>query len=484
MNNRAVVIGSGIAGLTAAATLAILGREVTLVERAARPAPLLAGFARGEYYCDVGLHYTGGLEPDGLLSRILDRLGVLDLVEPVALRADGFDRLLWPESDIDIAVPCGLEAAEDALCSAFPASTRAIGAYMGAIRLALARTPLLNPDLPPSDWTPSPHEMISLTDFMSDHGCEPRVTQLLGRYGEVLCGLGPDEAPFSTHTVVVGSYLRSAHGVRGGGRALVAAFSSALERLGVIFRGGCEVREIEVSSDGSVEGVVVADGRRFPAGTVVFTPHPSLLPAMLGPARTRAAYERRLRRCSNTPAMFLAFLDAENDELPDDQNVYVFPPEAEARPDRVLALMAGSPPAPGQRRTRCLIRPATLAELGHPGDAAGRARPAGYQEAKERITAEALARARSHLPGLQAQAVVHETLSPWSFLDWTGTAEGSAYGLKRMVAGYRFRSRTPFEGLFLAGQSLLTPGIMGAAASAIVACCNSDGAERTWQALF
>ena len=80
----AVVVGSGLGGLSAAAFLGRAGRRVLLVERREEFGGLAAAFRRGPYLFDPAIHMIG--QGEGLLlSKILRYLEVDDQVE---LRAD------------------------------------------------------------------------------------------------------------------------------------------------------------------------------------------------------------------------------------------------------------------------------------------------------------------------------------------------------------------------------------------------------------
>ncbi len=482
MTQRVVVIGSGASGLVAAVALACLDADVTVVERAPVVAPLLRGFSRQRHYCDLGLHYSGGLAADGFLTRLFDRLGVRG-VEPVALDPDGFDRLVWPDEELDLLVPGSLDGFAERLTERFPASAGAVRALAAAIAEATRATPFLNPAVPPWDtaWEQQ-HGRTGTAAFIRAAGGEEALAQLVGRYGEVLHGLGPDEAPLLTNAIVLGSYLASAHTVRGGGLAVVKALQGRLAELGGTILTGRAVTQIVVDASGRATGVRCADGETVAADAVVFTAHPAHLPGML-PASLAAMYERRTSHLANTTAMFLCFFAAADEEPVGRRNSYVFLPAAEAAAgSRYVAVMAGSPPRRGFHSSLGLIRDLPAGWLPDGGEPGRRAD--AYRAAKRRLADETLAVARRHgLVDDTARELV-ETVSPQSFTDWTATPDGSAYGAKRLVTGRRLNPVTPVENLVLAGQSLLYPGIMGAAASALVACGPAVGPRRTWELLL
>ena len=71
-----VVVGAGIAGLTAAALLAHAGLTVELLEAHSQSGGCAGTFRRGPYIFDVGATQVAGLEPGGIHHRLCRHLGV------------------------------------------------------------------------------------------------------------------------------------------------------------------------------------------------------------------------------------------------------------------------------------------------------------------------------------------------------------------------------------------------------------------------
>ncbi|RYZ77448.1 MAG: FAD-dependent oxidoreductase, partial [Proteobacteria bacterium] len=69
----AIVIGSGIGGMTAATLLARAKKRVLLLERHTVPGGFSHTFKRKGYSWDVGVHYVGQMDKkNSILRRILD----------------------------------------------------------------------------------------------------------------------------------------------------------------------------------------------------------------------------------------------------------------------------------------------------------------------------------------------------------------------------------------------------------------------------
>jgi len=61
VRGKALVIGSGIGGLSTAILLAKLDYRVTVIEGSASPGGLMRGYSRQGVDCPVGVHYLGAL---------------------------------------------------------------------------------------------------------------------------------------------------------------------------------------------------------------------------------------------------------------------------------------------------------------------------------------------------------------------------------------------------------------------------------------
>ncbi len=481
MTRDVIVVGSGASGCVAALILAKAGSRVTLLETAPAVAPLLRGFRRSGLLCETGFHYTGGLDDRGFLRHLFERLGIMHRLVPVEMPEDGFDVLHG--TDRRIAVPVGLDRAEDAIASAFPGSRGAIRDYFGTLARILRDTPFLNPDVPPWEMSRLPEDGISLREFLVDRGAEPDLVSTLGAYGKLLYGVDASEVPLRIHAAVLGSYFRSAHAVQGGGEAIAMALEAALLEAGVRVRCNSAVKRIDVDGARSVTGAVLADGEFVGGGTVVFTPHPARLVKMLADGAVRADYRRRLEHLENTPAVIATFLRTTGRDVRKQSNLYFLDlgEAGEPEPPECLAFMAATPEPDGRSPVRTVIEPAAREDLQVSLACAGRDRSPGYLEWKARRTAEARARALRLVPDLEAEVEVLEAVTPASYRDWTGTVNGSAYGAKRAIHAAPMRTRTPVRGLYLAGQGVLMPGIMGAAASGVVAAGRVAGLQAAWE---
>ena len=84
-----IIIGAGIAGLTAASLLAHAGVPVTILEAHHQPGGCAGTFCRGSYVFDVGATQVAGLEPGGIHERLFRHLEIFspsaEILDPACL---------------------------------------------------------------------------------------------------------------------------------------------------------------------------------------------------------------------------------------------------------------------------------------------------------------------------------------------------------------------------------------------------------------
>ena len=128
----AVVIGSGLGGLTAAALLAKAGRSVCVLERNHSLGGAASMFKVGDLTIEASLHQTADpRDPREPKHQILKELGILDEIEWVP--ASPFYSVQGGPVGEPFSLPHGFDRAREALGSRFPESRHAIDQIMAAM---------------------------------------------------------------------------------------------------------------------------------------------------------------------------------------------------------------------------------------------------------------------------------------------------------------------------------------------------------------
>lgn len=129
MKYNTIVIGGGLAGLTAGATLSKFGKKVLLLEQHHKPGGCATTFKRGDFIIEVGLHEMSGLVENGNLRSIFKMLEVDKHVQ--FEQVPEFYGVLSDKEDF--VFPHGFEEATRALLEKYPEEEKGIRKFIKTI---------------------------------------------------------------------------------------------------------------------------------------------------------------------------------------------------------------------------------------------------------------------------------------------------------------------------------------------------------------
>ena len=309
--DRVIVVGAGLAGLSAALHLAGAGRSVIVVERSDGPGGRAGAWSSGGYRFDTG---PTVLTMPELLEQAFTAVGArmsdhLDLM-PV----DPLYRAIFPDgSTLDARSGVEAMAAEvERVCGSAEASGyRRFVSFVSEL-YALEMNAFIdrNFDHPWSLDVKALARLVAmgglrrLAPKVGSYLKDPRTRRLLS-FQAMYAGLSPYDA-LAIYSVI--SYLDSVAGVyfpRGGMHAVPRALAAAAGQAGVEFRYGTAVRRVDVRG-GRAHGVILEDGERLAADAVVLTPDaPVAFRELLPDTAAGRIWNRRLPRQKYSPSCFL-----------------------------------------------------------------------------------------------------------------------------------------------------------------------------------
>ena len=472
---RCVVAGSGITGLTAALLLARQGHTVTVVEAAARVAPLLRGFWREGLYFDTGFHCGGGLHVGGVLRRWLRALGVERHLQQVTTRrAEVFH---FADGQV-YCLPAGHGDVTEAVERQFPGSGVPMAAFLRHMDAELGHSPYLNPAVR-AEPEFALNSAGSVAQYTASAGFPPHLQAMLGTRC-LLYGVRPEESSLEEYSLVAGPYFQSSGSWQGGGLALVEALVGCLDDLGVTIRCNTSVTGIDADKAHGVRGVVLGDGSRLDCDRCFFTGHPSQLEKLIPPGLVRPAYLHRINELPETRPAMLLFAET-RDCLDENESTYLLPePSAQElfpgveSPQPSVYLFCDRPQADGRKAVMAVaLMDGNDLPAGNPHP-----RPGNYAQWKRGATARLQAYIEQRLPELVGRWRILDAASPLTMRHWVYGATGSLYGVKHHLGAMPMLPVTRLPGLFLAGQNILLPGVLGGMISAALSVGFSFGHDN------
>jgi|LGOV01.1.fsa_nt_gb all-trans-retinol 13,14-reductase len=489
----AVVVGSGVSGLTNALLLARAGQRVAVVERAKQCAPLLRGFERWGIQFDTGFHYAGALADGEGLQRFFNLLGLNHHLKIEPMRSSGFDRIITGEEGSDYDFPVGADEIVRTLSDRFPAERAAIRRFIDDTLQVSDHLPYINPDTAIDQLSAfdCAHD-VSLTDYLAGLTANPMLRRLLSLHC-LLHGIAPERVPFRFHASVIGPYFRSASTIVGGGLALANAFESCLNEAGIDLICDAEVKQILLSSNESVEGVELSDGTVIHSRTVISTIHPHYTLNCLPDRVFRPIYRKRLSGLDESMSACVLFARCRQPlEVLRGRNLYLLPASATSPPIQQQHQQDGRGPvdehllyvtsANATSGSDCggfmVIAPSAAARFSKWRESRVGQRSDSYNTYKQQICDQMIAQLEQLQPELTAEMDRYQLATPLTLRDYMFSPDGALYGVQHQVGQYPLQAITRIKGLYLSGQALVAPGVMGAMISGFSTCGTILGHDR------
>jgi 1-hydroxycarotenoid 3,4-desaturase len=313
-DGRVVVIGGGVGGLTSAALLATHGYDVTLVEAAAVPGGKLRAVVVDGVPVDGGpTVFTMRDVFDALFAECGSALEDHLTLRPATTLA----RHAWGESRLDLFADAGRSEAAigDFAGAAEARGYRAFRAEARRLFDALDQPYMRSGKTDPITlgWRMGlrgvpdylrPRAFSSLWRALGGYFLDPRLRQLFARYA-TYSGSSPFACP-ATLMLIAHAEASGVWFVEGGMHRLALALEALGRGVGVRFRYGAPVAEVLVER-GRVAGVMLADGERIAAASVVCNADPAAIAAgALGAAARRAVRPMPPRRRSLSALVWTA----------------------------------------------------------------------------------------------------------------------------------------------------------------------------------
>ena len=508
----AIVIGSGIGGLTAAGLLAnVAGQRVLVLEKHTEPGGLTHVFRRDGAAWDVGVHYVGEIGP-GTQAR-----AIFDYLSGGALRwnrmTDELERFVYP--GLTFAVPSAPQRYQQRLVEQFPDEAGAIQRYFRDLRAATRWTRLgfmrgmvpgpVEPVLRLIQRYTGAKATQTTKAYLERNFRSPLLRALLAsQWGDY--GLPPGRSAFAIHAQIVTHYLDGAWFPDGGASRIARTFEKGIERAGGTVRVAQEVVEILVEQ-GRAVGVKVIDHRgatpceRIHRAPVVISNAgaPITFRRLLstqGDVGARTAPVRqlidRLGVGLSTVTLYLRlkasaatlgvkgenyWINASLDHDDTDGHGHEL---LDGRPRHLYASFPSIKAGDERFHTAELISFIDSAAFDAWGSQPKGNRGADYSVLKERISDGLLRLAETAIPGLRGLVEYAELSTPLSVEYYTSHPGGRFYGLPATPERYRsplLWPRTPIEGLYLSGSDAGCLGIVGAMMGGVGAACQALGSR-------
>lgn len=503
----AIVIGSGMGGMTTAAMLARLGKRVLVLEQHYTPGGFTHEFRRSDGYTwDVGVHAIGQVTTRSLTGRVLNALtkGRLEW----ASLGKVYESFEFPDG-LKIEFPDNPKQFRANLLEAFPGQGEAIDEFLSRAKAATLamQSFYLSRTLPqPLSWlvetllardARQAHAMTveQVLDEITD---DPRLRAVLvSQWGYY--GAPPSKASFSAQALVTRHYTHGGFYPVGGSSSIARELLRTVAESGGWTRISTPVESL-LMEQGRCVGVVIEGGEEIKAEKVISAVGIQSTIKRLLPAHYAAQpWAKSIASIKPAAAHVCLYLGFKGDirqagasganrwfyESWDmEQEVWRVPREQETW-ERAPVLYCSFPSlkdplheaGPELKHTGEVVTFVPWESFEPWADAKWRHRGPEYEAYKERIKAVMLKQLFEHMPELEPMLEVAELSTPASTQHFTRPMSGSIYGLEPTPARFanpHLRPHSPIPGLWFSGSEVTLGGVMGAMLGGMLAAIAAE----------
>ncbi|XP_033975522.1 inactive all-trans-retinol 13,14-reductase [Trematomus bernacchii] len=508
-NLDVIVIGSGIGGLTAAATLAKAGRRVLLLEQHDQAGGCCHTYVEKGFEFDVGLHYIGQVHENSLLRIAFDQIseGQLEFQK----LNQHFDTIVigQGEEKREYTIFSGKTEMKAHLMKQFPDDTEAIETFFNIMKVSAKKTHYLATLKLIPQWVSlfilksGIGNLLTEVFRLSGTGATDLVNTLTSNkdlhviFSYLFYGVPPKDSSILINALLIHHYKRGAYYPKGGASEIAFHIIRTIQKYG----GNCLVRApvtgILVNDKGAAYGVKVRKGQEeveihapvVVSNCGVFNTFQRLLPPAI---QENKGIQERLNMMKHGRGSFLVFsgFDGTQEELGlESTNFWLFKNnDMDTSMDAFFAL--NKEEAPDNIPMMFITMPSAKdpeSKIRHPGkscmtiltmvkyewfeewkDTSVRKRGDEYYNYKMRFAKNLFDWACTLFPKIKDKLVFQDVATPLTNNHYLGAQRGAMYSAEHNLDRFqaetvaRNRCNTPVKNLYISGQDVFSCGVAGA----------------------
>ncbi|HSC83887.1 MAG TPA: NAD(P)/FAD-dependent oxidoreductase [Pseudomonas sp.] len=490
----AIIIGSGIGGLTTAALLAKLGKRVCVLEQHYTAGGYTHSYEREGYEWDVGVHYIGEVhKPWSAIRRIFDVIsdGKLEWAPMDA----HYDRIVIGKQTYDYVA--GRDEFKAEMKQHFPEDAVAIDRYVELLSEVSARVPrfFAGQALPRSLgmlyaklrrlWLPAYFFKTTREVLEGLTQNQELIGVLTAQWGDY--GLPPAQAAFVMHAMVAKHYITGGNYPVGGAIRISESIIPQIEAAGGQVFTYAGVDKILVENDRAVGVRLHKDGLEIRAPQIVscaglVPTYTRLLDASVANEHGLLVPLQKVKLSAATLCLYAGFKGSAAELGLPKTNYWVYPShdhdynvssfesgQNPAMPLIYISFPSAKDPAWDaqypHKATVEIVAPTLPQWFAQWKGSTWGKRGEEYEAFKAQLTEQLLETLYQHQPQLRGSLDFCELGTPLSTEWYQWNEQGEIYGIDHTVQRFDqhwIHSQTPIKGLYLTGADTVTAGVGGA----------------------
>jgi all-trans-retinol 13,14-reductase len=458
-----VIIGGGLSGLLAGTLLSVKGLKICILEKNKNIGGNIQPFNRLGYTFDTGMHFFGAAAKGQIQNEFFK---ILQIDEDIVLNFNtkGFKCVM---DDKVYEIPVGFTDYENKLIEYFPGEKKGIKKYIALIKKI---TDELTIDSVYSSEQKLEYMETGLDDFLNSITGNNDLKKVL-KFNGLLYNGDNTKCSLYIHAVITGSFLLSIVEFKKG----TADFIEVLKSKIIARNGKIETSKNVISYDISNDRIIsckTSDGCCYKAETYLFSGHPFLLTENRYKEMIKSARVKRIKMMENTPGAFSIYVIMKKNSFKT-----LWAPEFHfLKSISGQSLLLHTPKSNVDcdfARTVKIMMLMNIHEIPGFDDMLLYKRTQKYKSFKKNKAEEIFDIIEKQYPGFKQNIIRYYTSTPLTAYDYSGSYEGSCYGIMHDHKHY-FSTLIPYKtnlnNLYLTGQNINFHGMLGVSITTLMTC--------------
>ncbi len=479
-----VIVGSGLGGLLCGAILSKEGFRVCVAEKNKIIGGNLQSFERDGVIFNTGLHYFGSADKGQFIYQLFQYLGIYDRLKVKQLDLDQFDVINFRNKEYSFAQ--GFENFTQKLTEKFPEESLAIENFVSKIRQVGQSGNYFNfrtvdPAVGPVTFNPlrevNAHRFISsITSNIDLRNIMAGLNDLIG---------GPKE---KINMYILGmiyfTYIQSAWRFVDGSSQLADSLADVITSYGGTILTDHQVMELKLNNNKEIASIktkqnIEVFGKQFISGI-----HPVSTIELLPPDALRKVYVNRIKSLENSSGMFTVYIVLKPNSFPylnynytcgltDD--MWIRQEQMNSWPHSYWFETPANSQSSDFARAVTILSPIGFDVFKKWSGNASESRSQEYEDFKTTLAEKLLSKVYQQFSGLKSSIEKYYCSTPLTQIDYTGSPEGSAYGLikdSEEPVKSHVLPNTAIKNLFLTGQNTNAHGMLGVSTGVFLTLAN------------
>ena len=489
-----ILIGSGLGSLLCGYILSREGFNVCLLESHSSPGGCLQSFTRGPDSFDTGIHYIGSMLPGQTLNSYWKYFGLSQSLDLVRLDENCFDLISFDDGEFPLAQ--GFENFTEQLSGYIPDSSLFLKHYISALRETVSSFPLYNLEMPRTHTETSwmgKNAFTFLDSLPGNRNSKQILLKIIAGNNFLYAGR-KESTPWHQYALINHSFISSAWRLKQGGRQIADHLIRAIRTNGGTVLTKKEVKLVSCLKDKFL--VKTSDGEIFVATRIVAGIHPQAAISLIDPSLVKRSFSSRILSMDNTVSSFALYISLKPESFPYlNYNVYYHNTQdvwadQNCRGDQWPAMYFMYTPSPGASgnfaSSVCVMSYMRFEEVRRWENSITGRRGKDYRAFKNDHAEKLLKLIERRFPDFRKAVSSFEVSTPLTWRDYTGTPEGSMYGIRKDSDNYlktMILPHTKIPGFYFTGQNLNMHGAPGVTIGSIMTCAEILGMEYLFKKL-